>query len=115
MRSLSIYVHVPFCLRKCAYCDFASWSGRETDWSRYFNTLAREIDNWARNTDFGLFWKTYRVRSMFIGGGTPTLVPAEYIREIIDRSRFIAGFDGDVEITIEGNPGTLTLEKLAVY
>ena len=52
---------------------------------------------------------------MFIGGGTPTLVPAEYIREIIDRSRFIAGFDGDVEITIEGNPGTLTPEKLAIY
>ena len=115
MRPLSIYVHVPFCLKKCAYCDFASYPDRETDWSRYFDVLTGEIENWARNTDYGLFGETYRVRSMFIGGGTPTLVPAEYIREIIDRSRFIAEFDGDVEITIEGNPGTLTPEKLAVY
>ena len=52
---------------------------------------------------------------MFIGGGTPTLVPAELICEIIDRSRYIAPFDDDAEITIEGNPGTLTSDKLALY
>ena len=51
---------------------------------------------------------------MFVGGGTPTLVPAEYIVEVIDQCRHRASFDGDAEITIEGNPGTLTPEKLRV-
>ena len=115
MNPIAIYLHVPFCRSKCAYCDFASFPGLEADWRRYFEALGREIDHWSGATAFGRLRERYRVRSVFIGGGTPTLVPAEYLREAIDRCRSIAGFDAGVEITVEGNPGTLTPEKLAVY
>ena len=112
MNPLSIYVHVPFCVKKCAYCDFASWPNREDQWRQYFDAIVTEIRLWSENTDFGLLKERFHVQSLFIGGGTPTLVPGEYIAEVIDRSRLIADFDDDAEITIEGNPGTLTPEKL---
>ena len=111
--SLALYVHVPFCAAKCAYCDFASYPHREADWSRYFDALWREIDGWTRETDYGLLCDRYRVATLFIGGGTPTLVPTEYIVETVGRCRSIARFDDDAEITIEGNPGTLTAAKLS--
>ena len=115
MKPLSIYVHVPFCAQKCAYCDFASWPNREGQWRRYFDTIATEIRLWSEKTDFGLLRSRFHVRSLFIGGGTPTLVPGEYIAEIVDECRRVAPFDDDAEITLEGNPGTLTPEKLGVY
>ena len=112
---LAIYLHVPFCRQKCAYCDFASWSGREGEIGRYFDALMTEIRLWSGITDFGRLSDDYAVRSLFIGGGTPTLPEAEHIAEAIEACRGIAPFDGDAEITLEGNPGTLTAEKLAVY
>lgn len=115
MKPLSLYIHVPFCARKCAYCDFASYPGRETDWRRYFDEIATEIRLWSGETDFGLLSERYRVISMFIGGGTPTLVDASYIERVIDACRAIVPFEPDAEITIEGNPGTLTPEKLAAF
>ena len=115
MKSLSLYVHVPFCVRKCVYCDFASFPGREADWGRYFDEILTEIRLWSEETDYGLLSETYRVRSLFIGGGTPTLVDAGYIEKVIDACRGIAPFEADAEITIEGNPGTLTPQRLAVY
>ena len=115
MKPLSLYIHVPFCARKCAYCDFASYPGRETDWRRYFDEIATEIRLWSGETDFGLLPERYRVISMFIGGGTPTLVDAGYIQRVIDACRAIVPFEPDAEITIEGNPGTLTPEKLAAF
>ena len=115
MKPLSLYIHVPFCAKKCAYCDFASYPGRETDWRRYFDEIATEIRLWSGETDFGLLSERYRVISMFIGGGTPTLVDASYIERVIDACRAIVPFEPDAEITIEGNPGTLTPEKLAAF
>ena len=115
MKPLSLYIHVPFCARKCAYCDFASYPGRETDWRRYFDEIATEIRLWSGKTNLGLLSERYRVISMFIGGGTPTLVDAGYIQRVIDACRAIVPFEADAEITIEGNPGTLTPEKLAAF
>ncbi len=115
MKSLSLYVHVPFCVRKCVYCDFASFPGREADWGRYFDEILTEVRLWSKETDCGLLSETYRVRSLFIGGGTPTLVDAGYIEKVIDACRGIVPFEADAEITIEGNPGTLTPQRLAVY
>ncbi|MBR0367269.1 MAG: radical SAM family heme chaperone HemW [Clostridia bacterium] len=115
MKPLAVYIHVPFCARKCAYCDFASWSGREGEWRRYFDALVTEIRLWSGITDFGLLKERFHVQSVFVGGGTPTLVPAELIAEALELCRRIAPFDADAEITIEGNPGTLTPEKLRTY
>ena len=115
MKPLSLYVHIPFCAAKCAYCDFASYPGRETDWGRYFDALLDEIRFWSGPTGFGRLSERYRVISMFIGGGTPTLVDPERIQAVIEACRGIAPFDGAVEITVEGNPGTLSPDRLAVY
>jgi len=111
--SLSIYIHVPFCAKKCAYCDFASFPGREADWGRYFDEIMAEIRLWSEMTDFGLLSEKYRIKTLFIGGGTPTLVDAGYIEKTIDACRRIAPFEPGAEITVEGNPGTLTPQKLA--
>ena len=115
MKPLSIYVHVPFCASKCAYCDFASFPGREADWGRYFGEIVTEIRLWSGETDFGRLAENYRVCSLFIGGGTPTLVDADFIAALLNACRGIAPFDDDAEITMEGNPGTLTPQKLVVY
>ena len=109
MNPLSLYFHVPFCASKCAYCDFASFPGREGDWKKYFEALWDEMDGWRERL------AERAVVTAFFGGGTPTLVPAEYIRETLDRARVLAPFAADIEITVEGNPGTLTPEKLATY
>lgn len=109
MRPLALYIHVPFCASKCAYCDFASFPGREGDWGRYFEALWGELDGWRGRLD------GYQAVTAFVGGGTPTLVPAAYIKETLDRARALLPFIPDAEITVEGNPGTLTPQKLAVY
>ena len=109
MKPIAIYIHVPFCARKCAYCDFASFAGREGDWDGYFETLGGEIDAWAERL------RACEVRSVFFGGGTPSLVPAGYIAETLRRLRRYVSFAPGCEITVEANPGTLNADKLRVY
>lgn len=115
MKPLSIYLHVPFCARKCAYCDFASYAGREGEWRRYFDALGTEIRLWSEKKDFGLLSKRYQIQSLYVGGGTPTLPDGGYIEKIISDCRQIAPFTPDAEITVEGNPGTLTMDRLEGY
>lgn len=114
-KPLALYVHVPFCKRKCAYCDFASWPDAGDRIRPYFDALMTEIRLWSENTDFGLLQDRFHITSVFFGGGTPTLVDAEYIVKTLNACQDIAPFDGDTEITLEGNPGTLTREKLNAY
>ena len=109
MKPLSLYIHVPFCRSKCAYCDFASFPGKEGEWGRYFEALWAEMEGWKD----GLSGR--EIATVFFGGGTPTLVDAGYIEETLARARRAWPFAPDVEITLEGNPGTLTPQKLAVY
>lgn len=109
MKPLAIYIHVPFCARKCAYCDFASFAGREDAWEDYFAALHAEMDAWADRL------RAYEARSVFFGGGTPSLVPAEYISGALDQLRQLLPFAPDCEITLEANPGTLTADKLEAY
>ena len=109
MKPLAIYIHVPFCARKCAYCDFASFAGREDAWQDYFAALRAEMDAWADRL------RAYEARSVFFGGGTPSLVPAEYISGALNHLRRLLPFAPDCEITLEANPGTLTADKLEAY
>lgn len=106
MKPLAIYIHVPFCARKCVYCDFASYAGREAAWEQYFEALHGEIDAWGEEL------RTREVRSVFFGGGTPSLVPAEPICGALERLRSHAILAPDCEITMEANPGTISREKL---
>ena len=73
MKPLSLYIHIPFCARKCAYCDFASWPGLEARWADYFRALAQEIAAWSERL------REYTVATVFFGGGTPSLPDAGYI------------------------------------
>ena len=107
--NIGIYIHIPFCRSKCYYCDFNSYAGREHLAGSYFDALFREIT--ARSGHLG----DRRVCSIFIGGGTPSLVDPGYITKLIDICRSHFHVEDDTEITMESNPGTLTYDKLQAY
>ena len=107
--SIGIYIHIPFCRSKCYYCDFNSYAGREHLAGSYFDALYREIILRSRYTG------NRRVSSIFIGGGTPSLVDPGYITKLIDICREHFHVDDDAEISMESNPGTLTYDKLRAY
>ena len=104
---LSLYIHIPFCKSKCAYCDFASFPGREAMWEAYFAALYGEIR--AAGDDI------HRVETVFFGGGTPSLVPETYIAGALAAAREAFSFAPGAEVSLEANPGTLTMEKLRAY
>ena len=107
MNSLGVYIHVPFCVHKCAYCDFYSLAGR--DMSDYSEAVISQIK--ANKNQF----KGKFVDTVYFGGGTPSLLPAEQITEILDALRSYADVTSDAEITIEANPGTLDAARLSEY
>lgn len=109
MKPMAIYIHIPFCKRKCAYCDFVSYAGCEALYERYFSALYDEIDAWREKIG------QYSLRSIFFGGGTPSLAPQEYIAQTIERIGRAMTIAPDTEITIEANPGAVDAEKLAAY
>lgn len=103
---LGVYVHWPFCKSKCPYCDFNSHVGLEGLFGRYAAALAREVKAW------GAALGGPRLDTVFVGGGTPSRVPAEHIRMALDAVR--AGFDlaPDAEVTIEANPQSAEAERM---
>ena len=105
-RPLELYIHVPFCVRKCLYCDFYSYPGTDAEEKAFFEHLFREV----RETPF-----SGEVRSVFIGGGTPSVADPSRIRETLSVLRAQFPFRADAEISMEANPGTVTEEKLSVY
>ncbi len=108
-KPLSIYVHVPFCARKCLYCDFPSAPGTPEEIAAYFRVLQQEIRS------FEALGTLHTVPTVFFGGGTPSLVDPKYIGQVLTLLRSLYPFDGDAEISLEANPGTLTKEKLDAY
>ena len=113
MKRLGIYVHIPFCAKKCNYCDFYSLASGEDEKKAYIEALKREIREVSKNVN-----DEYRVYTIYFGGGTPSIIKAYYIKEILDeiRSGFKLYEDGFFpEITIECNPKTVDMEKLLVY
>lgn len=106
MEKTGVYVHIPFCVRKCAYCDFASFANRESDMPRYVEALCGEIRTRARETG------KIPVDTVFFGGGTPSLLPPALFEKIAGTIRECFCLDADAEFTVESNPGTLT-EELA--
>jgi len=107
-RPLALYLHIPFCAAKCAYCDFASYSHREDAWQPYLEALLKELDSWRPVLE------QYEVRTVFFGGGTPSLLPGRELARLMEHVRGCARVCPDAEITMEANPGTLTDEKLRI-
>lgn len=105
VKELELYIHIPFCIKKCAYCDFLSAPADDSVRLSYVRRLAEEIKTYA--PDF----RDYQVSSIFFGGGTPSVLEGQHIAQLMDviyRSFRVAG---EAEISIECNPGTLTPEK----
>ncbi len=99
---IGLYVHVPFCVSKCAYCDFASYAGREADVPRYVDAVVREIGRRGRETGHP------KADTIFLGGGTPSLLDESQVTRILDALKEAFPIEADAEITCECNPGTLT-------
>lgn len=109
-KDLGLYIHIPFCVRKCAYCDFLSAPADEETKESYFKALLNEINSYRTRT------RGYTVPTIFIGGGTPSCFPAAYIQKILEEIRQVFPVEEDrLEATIEANPGTLTENKLKAY
>lgn len=108
-KPLSIYLHIPFCARKCLYCDFLSAPADDVTKARYVESLITEIKAEAPK------YEAYEVRTVFIGGGTPSILPAEAIAGIMDTLKEQFYFAKEAEITIEVNPGSAEAEKLLAY
>ncbi len=109
MKKLSIYIHIPFCVKKCKYCDFLSYPAPEWEQEAYVALLLTEIEKQS------LFYDDYQVVSVFFGGGTPSLLPGNTVEAILCRLNEKFNFAKNPEITIEVNPGTVTEDKLQSY
>ena len=109
MKESGIYVHIPFCKRKCAYCDFISFSGKARLIEKYVEALKREINKCKIGKE------DYMVKTIYFGGGTPSFIESKYIVEILEAIKEKFNISKNAEITIEINPGTVTEEKLKDY
>lgn len=109
MKSLEIYIHIPFCIRKCGYCDFLSApAGRDVQ-EKYVQALQREIQGRAGE------YENYQVPTVFIGGGTPSILEPGQIKRLLDALRNHYRVLPGAEITIEANPGTVDYDCLSQY
>lgn len=107
---ISLYIHIPFCMRKCSYCDFLSFSGCSEQLQKdYLHQLFREMDYYKEIA------KDYRVQTIFIGGGTPSLLQEGLMEQLFQQIYSIWRIEEGAEITIESNPGTLSVKKLIEY
>ena len=106
---ISIYIHIPFCVKKCAYCDFASFGGCMDRMGAYVDAVCREIRAQAA------FYGRRKVRTVFFGGGTPSLLSPAQMQGIMDALRESFYIEETAEISMECNPGTVTAEKLCAY
>ncbi|MBN1141480.1 MAG: radical SAM family heme chaperone HemW [Deltaproteobacteria bacterium] len=105
-----LYIHIPFCRRKCPYCDFFSLAGSEERLPEYVLALGRHLELWAAaGTTRGPF------ATVFFGGGTPSLLKPEAVAALLETADRLFGLAPETEITLEANPGTLSWEKLRGY
>ena len=108
-KDLELYIHIPFCVKKCDYCDFLSFPAEEKMQEDYVEALLKEL------VFYGTKYKDRRITTIFIGGGTPSWLRADLILKIMETVRQNFSVDRDAEITIECNPGTVTDHKFEVY
>lgn len=109
MKALMLYIHIPFCVKKCAYCDFLSGPAGVEEINSYVTALCQEINAYRDQAD------EYEVDSIFFGGGTPSMISGEQITKIVTQIQSVFMIREDAEITIECNPGTVTREKFIRY
>lgn len=109
MKKLGLYLHIPFCVQKCKYCDFLSAPTNLETMVAYTNALCNEIKQKAGE------YHQYVVDTIFIGGGTPSILPEQQMKQICDTIQKNFQLDSNIEWSIECNPGTVTKDKLKTY
>lgn len=109
MKDISIYIHIPFCMSKCSYCSFVSKCAGKQDIDEYFKILNAHII--GQSAEF----KNRKVKTIYIGGGTPSFVDASHIKEVLNNVFAYYNVATDAEISIECNPSSATKEKLCTY
>ena len=117
-KQIGLYIHIPFCKQKCSYCDFCSYANKESFIKRYIQCVLKEIIEVGNNNKIDFENgkdDLFLVKTIYIGGGTPSLIDSKYIVQIIEDIKLNFEIDEKAEITIEVNPGTVTLEKLEDY
>ena len=112
MKELGIYIHIPFCKKKCDYCDFVSYSGKSNCIKEYVEVIKNEIRHELNKILNGN--EKYEVTTIYIGGGTPSFISSKYIVEIINTIKEFICVE-NIEVTIEVNPGTVFFKKLSDY
>jgi len=100
-RRLGLYVHIPFCIAKCGYCDFNSYAGQESLIPAYTQALLREAEMWSAACP------GWRADTLFFGGGTPSLMPLAELERVLECLRRHLGLTPNAEVTLEANPGTV--------
>lgn len=108
-KTMELYIHIPFCVKKCQYCDFLSFAADESTQNAYVQALLREI------AYYGPRCSDYLVTTVYIGGGTPSWLREESMEEIMTAVKRSFALASDAEVSIECNPGTVTDHKFAVY
>lgn len=108
-KDLGLYIHIPFCIKKCDYCDFLSWKSTEEEREDYVQALEKEIRSYRE------FAREYRVSTVFFGGGTPSVLTGEQTERILGAVREVFQMEKEPEITLEMNPGTGEMKKLVQY
>lgn len=109
MKHLSLYIHIPFCIKKCLYCDFPSYGGCESIFDDYVNSLINEIRETKES------FSDYNIKSIFLGGGTPSILSPKLTGKIMDTVFNCFNIDNNCEITTEANPKTVDEFKLREY
>ena len=105
----NLYIHVPFCLSKCQYCAFFSVACNNPDWKKYQNDICKELKFWADKLG------KIKIPTIFFGGGTPSLMPVDVLKNILQCVYDNFDVDKDCEITLESNPKTLDKNKLTEF
>ena len=105
--TISLYIHYPWCIKKCPYCDFNSHQGKVI--KGYIKALLRDLDNEIH------YLQDRSIHSIFIGGGTPSLMTIDEIRELFQGLQDRLSISSDVEVTLEANPGAFEVEKFAQF
>lgn len=106
---MELYIHIPFCVKKCDYCDFLSFAADEQTQKSYVAALQKEL------AFYGAKYRGRRITTIFIGGGTPSWLKEDYMQAIMETVYHYFSVEQDAEITIECNPGTITEHKFEVY
>tara|TARA_R110002096_G_scaffold32768_9_gene95126 strand:+ start:4576 stop:5724 length:1149 start_codon:yes stop_codon:yes gene_type:complete len=106
---LGLYIHLPWCLKKCPYCDFNSHEASATPFERYVDALLADLDSERADT------AARQVQTVFIGGGTPSLFPGHSVRRLLDGIRARITLANDAEVTLEANPGAADAARFEAF